>query len=243
MKKTLFILAVVFSFCAHSQENFQIMIEGGAAWQTRNDIKIPSNSGSTVAADQIDNGPFAHYRIEAFYRFKKHHSLRAVYAPFEIDVTQRPTGAVNFNNVAFNANEDLKINYQFNSYRLTYLYGLFGFDKDQLNIGLTLKVRDADIKFSQGALSTNYDNVGLVPLFSFEYQKSLGANWSTNFFVDAAAASQGRAIDAALKLRYHLGELGKVGFGLRTLEGGADNDKVKTFSWFHYAVVDYVLSF
>lgn len=243
MKKYLLILAMTFGTCVESQENFEVMIEGGAAWQTRNDIKIPSSNGSTVSADQADRGLFAHYRIEAFYRFKKHHSLRAVYAPLKIDITQRPAGVVNFNNVAFQANEDLKIHYQFNSYRLTYLYGFLGFDKNQFNLGLTLKVRDADIKFSQGSLATNYDNVGLVPLFSFEYQKMHSTNWSTHFFVDAAAASQGRAIDAALKLRYHWGRLGKIGFGVRTLEGGADNDKVKTFSWFHYAVVDYGVSF
>lgn len=241
--KFLLFLSLVGISQIYADDRFEIMIEAGAAFQTRNDIKVPSKSGTMVAADQIDNGPFAHYRIEGHYRFKKNHAYRAVYAPFEIEVTGRLKNFVNFNDQNFSPDEDININYKFNSYRLSYLYGIWGFDKDQLNFGLTLKVRDADIRYSQTGRTTNYDNVGVVPLFYFEYQKDFATNWIVNFNMDAAAASQGRAFDAALKLRYQLSNLGKIGFGLRTLEGGADNDKVKTFSWFHYGVVDWVVSF
>ena len=50
------------------------------------------------------------------------------------------------------------------------------------------------------------------------------------------AASPGRAIDFALKVHYDLNDRWNVAVGYRTLEGGADNDKVYTFAWLHYAV-------
>jgi len=34
-----------------------------------------------------------------------------------------------------------------------------------------------------------------------------------------------------------------VGIGVRSLEGGAENDKVYTFSWLNYLIVDYKYSF
>ena len=58
--------------------------------------------------------------------------------------------------------------------------------------------------------------------------------------MDAAFASQGRAIDIALKFRHNFSPDYNIGFGARSLEGGADNDKVYTFSWFNYAVIDFV---
>ncbi len=63
---------------------------------------------------------------------------------------------------------------------------------NQLNLGFTGKVRDAETTFSQLGVSSSYDNVGFVPLLYFEYQKSLGTNWNFNLTMDAAAAPQGR---------------------------------------------------
>ena len=77
----------------------------------------------------------------------------------------------------------------------------------------------------------------------FEYQKSLGEKWSLNLKVDGAVAPQGRALDAALKLRHKIGRNSSLGVGLRSLEGGADNEKVYTFSWFNYALLEFKLNF
>ena len=54
---------------------------------------------------------------------------------------------------------------------------------------------------------------------------------------DALAAPQGRAEDFSLKGVWRLNDRVALDAGYRFLEGGADNDEVYTFAFFHYAVV------
>lgn len=55
-----------------------------------------------------------------------------------------------------------------------------------------------------------------------------------DFDLDGAAASQGRAIDAALRLETRVTDGTSVFFGSRVLDGGADNDEVHSFATFGY---------
>ncbi|TNF29022.1 MAG: hypothetical protein EP319_07815 [Deltaproteobacteria bacterium] len=246
MKKILYInllisILVLYSFSANAK--LDLMLETGGVWQYRNDVKIPGNTGTRVDFDNYDQGPFFHYRAELFWNWGSNSNIRFVYAPFNTVVKGPLTENVSFNGKSFVSGQDLEVDYTFNSYRVTYFYSFFGTGDSQLNLGLTGKIRDAEIKFSQGAQESAYDNVGFVPLIYFEFQAPIGSIWLFNFNMDGAAASQGRAFDVALKLRRKISKDYKLGFGLRGLEGGADNDKVYTFSYFNYAVVDFVGSF
>lgn len=247
MMKILMNLSIVtlllFSTSTTAENNFDLFLETGAVWQTKNDTQIPPDTGTRFKIDQFGSGPFSHARIEAYYRFKQQQAVRLVYAPLNIEVTGRPADTVIFNGQSYSSSEDLTVNYKFNSYRLSYLYGFNGFEDDQINIGFTAKIRDAKTTFKQAGVSSSYSNIGLVPLFYFEYQKALNPDWLVNLTLDAAAASQGRAIDAALKLRRKFAENLSMGLGIRTLEGGANNDKVYTFSWFNYALLDLKIGF
>ena len=60
--------------------------------------------------------------------------------------------------------------------------------------------------------------------------------WSTVLDADALAAPQGRAEDTAVKMICRFGGRWSATAGYRMVEGGADNDKVYTFAWLHYAV-------
>jgi hypothetical protein len=53
--------------------------------------------------------------------------------------------------------------------------------------------------------------------------------------IEGAAASQGRAVDASIRLRRQLRNGMTVSAGYRGLEGGADNDELYTFAWLNYA--------
>ncbi len=219
------------------------MLESGAVWQHRNDVRIPSDTGTRVDFDNFDRGPFFHYRAELLWKINERHNLRAVYAPLEIDVNGPITSNVIFDDTTFTPSEGLEIDYKFNSYRLTYFYSFWEGEESQFNLGLTGKIRDAKIRFSQSGRSASYEDVGFVPLVYVEYQTPITSSWLFNVNVDAAAASQGRAIDLALKFRKRLNDRYKLGIGARTLEGGADNDNVFTFSWLNYAVIDLVGEF
>jgi hypothetical protein len=235
-------ISVLFSFHFSSAE-FQFMAEGGALWQNRNDVQITPQTGTRVEFDELDKGPFVHYRFELSYKWNKKHGVRGVYAPLEIGLMGRFPNAINYNGEIYNPNQDVEIDYKFNSYRATYFYSLWDSGDHWLDLGVTLKARDAEIRFTQGATTSSYDNVGFVPLFYLNYLYKVSANWSFLLNTDFAGSSQGRALDLALKLRRKLGSNSEMGLGVRTLEGGADNDKVYSFSWINYALVDWVVRF
>ncbi|NCN27554.1 DUF481 domain-containing protein [bacterium] len=234
-----FIALVLFlSFSAYAEKKFRVQLESGAVWQQLNDVKIAPNSGSLVEFDKFNKGPFFHYRLEGFYNLNRRHALRVVYAPLSLSVSKVLGESVNFNGTGFNSIDPLNIDYKFNSYRVGYLYRLLDGEKSSLQVGLTIKVRDAKIEFSQNSLNSKYDNVGVVPLLYLAYQLRLDSLWSVFSDVDFAAAPQGRATDFTIKLRRKLNDRFEAGLGYRTLEGGADNDKVYSFSWFHYVAAD-----
>ena len=242
-KISLIILFVttLFSTAANSEpKDLTLMLESGAVWQNRNDVRITPDQGSYVEFDKYDQGPFFHYRAETQYRIKNNHHIRAVYAPFQVSVKGTPDENLNFNNVTFAGDRELKINYQFNSYRLSYIYRILEDDDGFFDVGVTAKWRDAKIEFEQGALNRHYRNSGLVPLFYLAFEKVVFSDVRLNFTLDASAAAEGRAIDGSLKLRKPLNEDLQLGLGFRSLEGGADNEKVYTFSWLNYALIDLV---
>lgn len=241
MKRLIHPAIFFFTFISEAQVSF--MLESGAVWQHRNDVQIPSDTGTRLDFDSFDRGPFFHYRGELFWKINEKHNLRAVYAPFQIQVKGPISSNVQFDGETFTPNEELEIDYKFNSYRLTYFYSFWEEERSHFNLGLTGKIRDAKIRFSQSGQSESYDNIGFVPLVYVEYQTPITSLWHFNVNMDAAAASQGRAIDLAIKFRRLITDQYSLGVGARTLEGGADNSKVFTFSWLNYAVVDLVGEF
>lgn len=241
--QTVFLLFLLF-FSSPILASVQIGIEGGAVWQLRNDLQRPQVEGATrVSLDEIDQGPESYYRIEAYYRTSSNHAFRALYAPFELEVSNTPTSSIRYNDQDFNAGEPVTYLFKFNSYRLTYYYAFWGHGESQFNLGFTAKVRDAETRLTQGTTETVYDNVGFVPLLYLEYQTPIGSNWMFHFNFDGLAGGPGRAFDFAFKLRRKLGQSSTLGIGTRTLEGGADNEKIYSFSFFQYAFLEFTSNF
>ena len=240
--KRVWVCGLVMLFAGQAFAQLRIHLEGGWVWQHRNDVKIPPDTGTRLNFDEFDSGAFPHYRVELIYKIDRH-GIRALYAPFEVEVKGLPTETILFDDRTFAAGQELTVNYQFNSYRLTYFYNLVEDSNQTLSLGFTGKIRDAEIKYNQSLTEATYDNQGFVPLLYFSYWRALSQNWSISLDGDAAAASQGRAIDVALKIHRQLSEQSTLALGGRTLEGGADNDKVFTFSWFNYLVAEFRYSF
>lgn len=223
---------------------FSVVLESGAVWQNRNDVQIPPDQqGTRVELDEFGDGPFFYGRAELYYRPKGNHGFRLLYAPFTVNVNGTPRQDIQYDGETFTAGSEVDFTYTFNSYRATWFYAFWGHGDNQFNLGFTGKIRDAVTRFKQGSVEEDYTNVGFVPLLFIEYQKSLGKNWWLNFTMDGLAGGPGRAFDVALKVRTALSDSAQLGLGYRTLEGGADNDEVFTFSWFNYALADLVISF
>jgi hypothetical protein len=216
---------------------FRVEVEGGAVWQTRNDVRIPGDTGTEFSlVDAVGEGPWPAGRVYMGYALSARSELLLLLGPLTIEETGTLPETVDFAGETYASGVPTETKYRFNSYRLTWLRTVHDGDRALYRLGLTVKIRDAEIALVQGATSSSKSNVGGVPLIHAQAVWRLGGRTLVDLDADGLAAPQGRAFDVALKLRQELGGGWDASIGYRTLEGGADNDEVHTWSWFHYAV-------
>lgn len=240
----IFFLMSVVSVSAFAFENpiYSIYGEVGAVWQSRNDTQIPTEGGTFFEFDRLGRGPFPHVRIEAHARWPASpHGLRLILAPLQLRVKGDIDDDVTFDGQVFPANQPTEVGYRFNSYRLGYVYHGLGSDSQWWRVGGTLKVRDAEIEVAQPGKRQAYSNVGVVPLIYAGARWSVAEDVSLDADTDFAWAPQGRAMDAAIKVQYHLDAGETLSMGVRSLEGGAANERVTGWAWLNYVVVGYTL--
>jgi hypothetical protein len=216
--------------------------EGGPAWQSRNDVEIPNDGSATRFSLRAlaGSGTWAAGRVYLTWNVADRHGVRLLLAPFTLSGTGSPAGALSFAGASYTAAVPVRATYTFNSYRLTYRYRFHRGERTTAWVGLTAKVRDAEVALAQGATSSRKVDLGFVPLVHLSADWHVAPRWRLNFDVDALAGGPGRAVDAALKLGYDPGEAWSVHAGYRTVEGGADVTDVYTFAWLHYAVASVV---
>jgi hypothetical protein len=219
-----------------SAGDVHLAVEGGAAWQTRNDFRIPGDTGTLVKLADYDQGPVPAFRATLRWDLGTHQSLRLLAAPLRVETTFTPTAPVVFQDLVFPSGKPIDSTYVFNSYRLTWYWRYAPGRKWSFRLGATLKVRDAEIGLDGTPGRSVKENLGVVPLlYGFaRYQASDRVALEAEF--DALAAPQGRAEDVSVKAVLRLSDDVDADIGYRLLEGGADNDKVYTFALFHYAV-------
>jgi hypothetical protein len=221
-----------------AQIQSSLTIEGAVIGQSRNEVRIPRSTGTEFSLSQLDRGPFWGGRVYAGLKFGDHHEFRALWAPLSVEVQGQLSDDVRFDDGNFAADTDTKGVYKFNSYRLTYRYLWPDLGPWSLAAGFTAKIRDANISLQQGSTRANRSNVGFVPLLHFSSAVRLTPILFFDFDLDAAAAPQGRAIDAVLLLRHQIWPGTSFSLGYRTVEGGADtkSGNVYNFAWIHYGV-------
>ena len=220
---------------ANQSPKWQFDLALGAAWQNRNDVRIPGDTGTQFSLkDLVGSGPYPSVRFEGFYNIKGPHGLRLMLTPFEYTETGTLPYDVFFVDKTFSAGQSTEAKYKFNSYRLTYRYRFFTNERWQWYVGGTLKVRDAEIALTQGTQFANDTDVGVVPLLYLYGDYKINNRWNIVFDMDGLASPQGRAFDLGLKLTYDISDQWYLGGSYRVLEGGADNDTVYNFAWFNY---------
>jgi hypothetical protein len=224
-------------------ERFRLDLEGAAAWQTRNQFAIPGNSGTLVSLEQYESGPFPGFRGTLVWDVSERSSLRLLVAPLGLDVDFTPAAPIDFQGKTFAAGQPTRARYEFNSYRLSWLYRFPSSGAWSFRAGLTAKVRDARIALSSGSVAAEKTNVGPVPLLHGGVRYSPNERFTLDLDVDALGAPQGYAVDLALRAERRLGEKTSLFVGYRFLDGGADNDEVYTFATFHYAIAGLTLRF
>ncbi len=216
---------------------FSLEFETGAVWQSRNQIQIPdSNNGTRFGLTDIQgNGPEVQRRVELTWNMSHRHSLRFVYAPLGFSGTGSFGSPVRFAGGVFAPGIPVDSEYKFDSYRLTYRYLIHESDRWRWRIGATAFIRDARVELRQQGTVASDSNVGFVPLLSTSVEYDIAPRWTALFDFDGLVSTQGRAIDAALKIRYDLTDHWFMTAGYRVFEGGVDNDRY-AFGWYNFAL-------
>lgn len=218
---------------------FQVELETGAIWQGRNEIHIPDSAVGTrfSIADIQDSTPIVQRRVEATWHTGRRHALRFVYQPLGFSGTGPFASPVLFAGGTFAPGAPVESDYKFDSYRVTYRYLFYESSTWRLSAGATAFIRDAKVELRQAGSTATDSNVGFVPLLSLNAEYGFAPRWMAVVDVDGLVAPQGRAFDAAAKIRHDLTDHWSVSAGYRTFEGGVDNGERFAFGWFHFAVV------
>lgn len=212
-------------------------LEAGAVFSNRNDIRSPGDSGTRFSLNDLTGeGAFGIGRVTLEYDLNERHGLRLLYAPVRTHGVGELRKDIRFEDQNFAAGT-ARARYRFDTYRLAYRYRFAHSENWTWKGGASLLIRDASIELDQGGITDSKSNVGVVPLLNLTGEWRFAQDWVGIFDFEGAAASQGRAFDVALKVGYQLTPDLRLSAGYRTIEGGADNDEVFTFSWFNSAVV------
>jgi hypothetical protein len=221
-----------------TENSLNVSVELGALYFARNDVRVPGNSGTEFDMLEITGESSESFaRINADWQINSRHGLRLVIAPLEVSGTGYLPTETLFEGEAFAAGEVDGI-YRFSTYQFTYHYTFEPRGDWQWRIGFTGLVRDANIALSQGAVTTNDDDVGFAPLLHVGAEYRLSDRWKFLLDFDGLAGGPGRAFDVAVKANYDINDNWRVGAGYRLLEGGVDSKAVYNFAWVNYAVLE-----
>lgn len=206
---------------------------------TRNDTRIPGDTGTRFALDDLTDNTGVASRLQGTWWLNERHALRLTLAPLRTSGTGVLDQQVDFAGERFAAGQATRGDYRFNTYRLTWRYQFEPRDRWEWGAGAAVLVRDARIRLSQGNLVAEDDDLGVVPLLHAQGRYRFSDRTSLVMDFEGLWSPQGRAFDVALRAErdFANGWYGHV--GLRTLEGGADNDDVYTFAWVHFLTLGF----
>jgi hypothetical protein len=215
-----------------------VELEGGALWQTVNDIRIPNSSEGTrfSLADLAGSGPYPAVRLYVTWNINRRHGIRFLLAPFSITEEFVSEYALKFAGEEFAPGEELDATYRFNSWRISYRYLFREGERAAWYAGFTAKLRDAKVELARAGKTGRKTDLGFVPLLHLGMNWKISERWRVIADLDALAGGPGRAEDFSARFSYRLNHGWRISVGYRTLEGGADVDEVYSFAWFHYAV-------
>lgn len=242
--KKLFLLYFLFCITFQAFSQWSLDLEGNYIFSIPyNDVRIPSQGGTEIdiAYDLQANTTFT-YRVRVNYTINERHVISGLLAPLTIKSAGTLKRDIFYSGKNYRANVPLNTTYKFYSYRLTYRYLFVNKDHIQFGMGITGKIREANITFANTDTSSDYPDLGLVPLINFYLQWSPTDQWSLLLEGDALGTRQGRVEDIFLGTTFRLSPVINLKAGHRLLEGGADVTDNYNFSFINYAAVGVVIS-
>lgn len=241
---TIIIPAIIVIAAGDTHAGWQFDIESGPAFNGYNDVRIPGDEGTYFSlSEDLESDTYFFWRLRVSRELGDRHLLSFLVAPLRFKSQGRLVRDVLFVDRIFTAGTDLTSRYRFDSYRLTYRYRAYRSEKLSAGIGLTAKIRDAEISLEDADQKAGKSNTGFVPLINFQLLWRFNGRLGMLAEGDALAAPQGRAEDILVAFTSDVDENLRLKLGYRFLEGGADNDEVYTFALVHYLVLGAVWNF
>jgi hypothetical protein len=222
---------------------FRAALEGAVFAASRNDVRIPPVGGTEFSiVDLIGAAPTPSLRAELTVGLTDRQDVRLTYAPLKITGRGTANGPIAFAGTLFQPAET-GAEFKFSSYRATWRYRVHAGDTWTWRVGFTAFVRDARIALDQSDRKADDVDVGFVPLGHLDGEARLNERWHLSLDLDGTAAPQGRAFDFAAMINYRPTPRVTLSAGYRTIEGGADVDRVYTFAWLHAGIARISLGF
>lgn len=215
--------------------------ETGIGWQGYNDVRIPGDGGNLFSlTDDLDPGSAPSYRVRLGWNVTDRHTVFALFAPLRLDATGVAPTDIQFYGGTYPAGTQVYGTYRFDSYRLTYRYGLVRGQGIEVDLGLTANIRDAAISLYGAAFRVRSDT-GFVPLLSCRVAWNFAGDFGLLLDGDAIAGGPGRAEDVLLAVTWRLRDQLALKAGYRIVEGGADTSAVYNFALINFAVVGLIV--
>ena len=217
-------------------------LESGGAFAGYNDVQIPRDGGTRFSlTDDLKTDPAPFVRVRVGRLFGEKHHLSAFAAPLRLSASGTTSKPIEFQGSSFPAGRALDASYRFDSYRLTYRYRVFQSPSLQTWLGLTAKIRDAEVRLENEETEVSKKNTGFVPLLAFAFQWRWSARVCGILEGDALAGGPGRAEDLFAGVGLTAWPRVMIRGGYRILEGGADVEEAYNFALIHYASLGLVL--
>ena len=143
-------------------------LEVGPVVTAQNDVRIPGNGGTifSLKDDLIAEGT-GYIRLRLNHTFENTHTFSLLYAPLQIQSTGSVDKEIFYNGTTFAAGTPRTGTYKFNSYRLSYRYHFIDEPDLVFAVGLSAKIRDANIVLASEEVTVERTSLGIVPLPHF----------------------------------------------------------------------------
>ena len=212
-------------------------METGLVFGGYNDVRIPPDAGTEFSlTDDLDTDANRFVRLRAGMSLGERHELSFLFAPLRLYAEGVITRAIHYRDHDYAAGTRLEARYRVDSYRLTWRYALWRSARIDFDLGLTAKLRDAEILLEGDDARTAEENTGFVPLLSFGFRWHVRNGLDMILDGDALASpgGEGRAEDLLAAVQWQVRPQTGLRLGYRFLEGGADVEDVYNFALIHY---------
>jgi hypothetical protein len=236
---------ILFFFAPEAYSQFSLDVEGDYIINIPyNTLRIPSKGGTRIdIARDLDAETTVTFRARLNYLINDRHVISALVAPLTIKSSGMFDEDVRYGKKLFAAGTTVDATYKFNSYRLTYRYLFVSNDNLKFGAGITAKVREANIRLKNTAGSSDYPDLGMVPLVNFYLHWMPTSTLGLLLEGDALGTNKGRAEDIFAGITFNVSESIAIKGGYRILEGGANVTDNYNFTWVNYAAIGAVISF